>query len=236
MKKLDWNKIRNDHPNAFKALIDDHLTLEKWGEIDNPDIWDTHVTEEHHVMRHLFDFFDSKNLIITVEYCKLKDNKKAFKFDIYTGDITDYYDFNEYKDRPSCEIAAWLKAFDIFENKIYVNELLKRRNDDKEIRKTKEMIDYSKFQYKNHKYPLRYTKIEYPKHLIYIKDNKFNRDFMRAIMGEPSNNLGGDWYIEINLENKSYSYTFGHQWIYLDPPPLVTFETVRYAISEIKNK
>lgn len=236
MEKLDWKQIRIDYPNAFKALVDDHLTLEKWGEIDNPDIWDIHVTEEHYVMRHLIDFFDSKNLIITIEYCILKEDKKAFKFDIYTGDIIEYYDFNEYEHRHSCEIAAWMKAFDILENNIFIDELLKRRNEDKEICKNKEMIDYSKFQYEDLKHPLRYPKVEHPKHLIYILDNKFNRNFLYALMGEPLNNLGGDWYIEINLNNKTYNYTFGHQWLYQDPPPLVTFETVRYVISELNRK
>ena len=234
--KLNWNKIKIDYPNAFKALVDDHLTLEKWGEIDNPEIWDIHVTEEHYIMRHLFDFFDSKNVIITIEYCKIDHNKKVFKFDIQSGDIIEFFDLNTYEDRISCEVDAWMRAFSILEKNIFVNDLLKKRKEDLEVHNNKRKELFFDIKYEDLIYPLRYPKVEYPKHLIYIKDDKFNRDFMYELMGEPFIDLGNDCYIEINLNDKTYSYTPEFQLLYRDPPPLATLDSVRYIVTKLNNK
>lgn len=60
--KRYWKQISTKYSKAFAELCKDHYTIEQWGEIDSPAIWGIFIDEPKWVLRHLFDFFDSRDI------------------------------------------------------------------------------------------------------------------------------------------------------------------------------
>lgn len=105
---LDWNKIKKEYPKAFNVLVKDHATIEAWGEIDNPKIWGVHIEEPHWVIRHLYDFFDSKEIYVNVTV----KNPTVTEFMIRGP--KDLGGFG-YENRTIAEIYAFTNAFRLLE-------------------------------------------------------------------------------------------------------------------------
>lgn len=111
---IDWKKIKKNYPKAFNVLVKDHETIEEWGEIDNPKIWGVHVEEPHWVIRHLYDFFDSKGLFISPDQIIIRGNDKIiWYFTIGQPTNLSFYVETEetFNNRTEAEIAAFTKAF-----------------------------------------------------------------------------------------------------------------------------
>jgi len=116
---LDWKTIKKKCPKAFEVLVKDHETIEEWGEIDNPTIWGVHIEEPHWVIRHLYDFFDSKDLIVLPENIII-GGEFIWYFSIGTSNNLSFFVDYESKfiGRKETEIAAFTKAFELLEDKL----------------------------------------------------------------------------------------------------------------------
>jgi len=110
MKKY-WKRISATYQKAFAELCKDHSTVDVWGEIDNPDIWGIFINEPKWVLRHLFDFFDSRNINT---YCYTV-NGKDWHYGILTKSRLMYSSNLKYRTREKAELACYEKAFELLE-------------------------------------------------------------------------------------------------------------------------
>ena len=109
--KRYWKNISTKYSKAFAELCKDHNTIEAWGEIDNPTIWGIFVDEEKWVLRHLFDFFDSRKINA---YC-YTSNGKEWHYAILTKGKLMTGSKIKYRTRERAELGAWEKAFELLE-------------------------------------------------------------------------------------------------------------------------
>ena len=108
-----WNSIRNKYKKAYDELCKDHFTIDAWGHIDTPDIWGEFVDEDQYVLRHLYDFFDSRGINA---WCYTQNGQEW-----HYGILRDgrYLSTSEikYESREKAELDAWEKAFEILDKK-----------------------------------------------------------------------------------------------------------------------
>lgn len=109
MKKY-WKNIRKKYPKAFDKLCKNHATIKAWGYIDHPDIWGEFINEPPYVLRHLYDFFDSKKIY---GFCTNRTYEDWIFYCSGYG-ITDKI-FNS---REQAELELYEKMFDVLENLI----------------------------------------------------------------------------------------------------------------------
>jgi len=121
MRELDWKKIKETYPKSFAELVKDHETNELWGHIDNPKVWGGFVDEEHYVMRHLFDFFDKRKIMISinVDYTRIGYGSPLFQYSVqnfgnfYPATLSELY-----YTRQDAEVEAFNKAFKLLEQNL----------------------------------------------------------------------------------------------------------------------
>lgn len=106
-----WGQISSKYSKAFTELCKDNSTIEQWGEIDNPTVWGLFVNEPKWVLRHLFDFFDSRGIHI---YC-YTSNGIEWHYAILTKGRLLTPSKIKYESRESCELNCYEKAFELLE-------------------------------------------------------------------------------------------------------------------------
>ena len=107
---MNWEKIREKYPKAWDLLIINHATHNAWGEIDSPEVWDiSKITSWE--LRHLYDFFDEQGIIIEIKWYKTD-----FRYNIWFNDYV--RNAQHRKTRTEAEEQAFLKAFEILEEKL----------------------------------------------------------------------------------------------------------------------
>jgi hypothetical protein len=109
-----WDGIKSKYPETFKQLCKDHATIEQWGEIDYPTTWGIFINESKWILRHLFDFFDSRNVNA---YC-YSSNGEEWYYAILTKGKNLTPSKNKYNNRESAELACYEKAFELLEMQI----------------------------------------------------------------------------------------------------------------------
>lgn len=114
-----WKRIKKDCPKAWKLLCEDHNTLDVWGYIDNPEIWDMEGCDISQLeLRHLFDFFDSHGIEIEIGSHLSKRITWSYLIPHWStndGKQIVVYDFST---RPTAELASYSKAFEILEQQL----------------------------------------------------------------------------------------------------------------------
>lgn len=109
--KRYWKQISTKYSKAFTELCKDHNTIEQWGEIDSPTIWGIFIDEPKWVLRHLFDFFDSRDIHA---YC-YTSNGKEWHYAILTKGKLMIASKLKYKSRERAELNCYEKAFELLE-------------------------------------------------------------------------------------------------------------------------
>lgn len=117
---MEWSMISVKYPEAWKLLIDFHDSDENVGLIDHPTVWAWEGTDiSAWELRHLYDFFDGENI-----YCQCMPKQALDDSVWFIGYIwSDVYEVNEYVEeeynsRSELEYRAFLKAFEILEEKL----------------------------------------------------------------------------------------------------------------------
>ena len=97
----NWNEIKEKYPKAY------HKSQQWFGKLRDIITW-----------RHLYDFFDEQKLIIQIGYWA---DELKYWFDIYEPLMEDGHcsgNGEEYNTRTEAEEQAFIKAFEILENKL----------------------------------------------------------------------------------------------------------------------
>lgn len=114
-----WNQIKDECPKAFAELCKDHDTIIQWGEIDYPDTWGIHVNEPKWVLRHLFDFFDARDIN---GYCYL-NIENQWNYRILSPKIYGYRTSSlQFESREASELAYYKHAFELLEKQLSCSE------------------------------------------------------------------------------------------------------------------
>lgn len=120
--KLNWLEIKSKFPKAFAELVKDHETIKSWGRIDDPNMWGILVEEDHYVMRHLFDFFDKRKVMVEigVDFTRSGYGMPLYCYQVNlfgTGEHLEHWS-DLFRSRPEAEVEGWLKAFEILEKQL----------------------------------------------------------------------------------------------------------------------
>ena len=108
---MNWKQIKKDCPKAWELLRKAHSTIEAWGYIDHPDVWDMDGLElSHNETRHLFDFFDDMGVFICI-----LPAFSGWDWEVYVDD--EWIDSSDIKNenRKEAEEEAFKRAFFILE-------------------------------------------------------------------------------------------------------------------------
>jgi hypothetical protein len=72
-----------------------------------------------------------------------------------------------------------------------------------------------------------YKKEEFPKHIKFVKDTPKNRRLLEEKIGENSSIICDDYsYIEINTKDNTWRNCLSFEWLYRNPPPLISIKEV----------
>ena len=101
---MNWKEIKEKYPKAIKLILStDHSPVCLYNEFAPS--------------RNFYDFFDENGLIIIIDY-DYYDGDFLWKFDITFGTGTIYESGSMYNNRQDVEGPAFIKAFEILEEKL----------------------------------------------------------------------------------------------------------------------
>ena len=120
---MKWTEIQEKHPKAWAALVKDHKTIEEWGEIDHPKIWDNDGCDISFVeRRHLYDFFDAKGIHVEIV---TDHTRHGYGIILFAWKIIEWEKANLKnnwseleRSRLLAESSAFTKAFEILEGRL----------------------------------------------------------------------------------------------------------------------
>ncbi len=111
---MNWKEIKKKCPKAWNALKEDHNTKEYWGLMDDPDVWWIDGMDLcRYELRHLFDFFDERRIIVIIIRIDLEFYYSIRNISLSQGFST----------RSEAEEAAFTKAFEILEEQLNESNL-----------------------------------------------------------------------------------------------------------------
>ena len=112
---MNWKEIKEKCPRAFKFYT------KKYGFVD------TEIAQNNLLLmlgddldRRLYDFFDEQGIIIDIAptFSKKVNGKTEFYIDWWIDDMPAAESNKNYKTRAEAEEQAFIKAFEILENKL----------------------------------------------------------------------------------------------------------------------
>ena len=124
---MNWKKIENKYPKAFKKLMIYNDIEDFYSQIENRIItaseqFERMIRQGQYPIRALYDFLDETEIYINInpDFDWLYRSRPKDNDDVFFGiNINwEWEDDIEYKSRLEAEIAAFTKAFEILENKL----------------------------------------------------------------------------------------------------------------------
>ena len=128
---MNWKQIKKDCPKAWKLLCEAHSTIEAWGYIDHPDVWDMDGLEQsHNETRHLYDFFDEMGVYINVFITEHPVERTAYwDWEIFIDSQCMDSSEVEEPNRKEAETEAFKRAFEILEKQQFICPECKEQKD-----------------------------------------------------------------------------------------------------------
>jgi hypothetical protein len=105
---MNWQKIKEDCPKVLQKLLDDKNWVMQEHTVCYNHEWDSFVS-----IRDLYDFFDEQDIVIVINYYS---ETGAFIAEIWVGGNNELD--APFKSRTEAETQAFIKAFEILENKL----------------------------------------------------------------------------------------------------------------------
>ena len=114
---MNWKQIKKKYPKAWDLLRKSHSTIEVWGHIDHPDVWDMDGLDmAPYELRHLYDFFDEQGIYLYVFITENPDNGNRY-WDWQVFIDGECFGSSEVEEptRKEAETAMYNEAFKILE-------------------------------------------------------------------------------------------------------------------------